>query len=125
VYIAVLSISGVLGTEEVINVVHGLGTTLLAPIVGLIGAVIGFYYGGQTAVQGTEQARQAATETASHVANQAADKAANQAADKTVRAVTDSTTEATKKVTEAADKATRAAQDVQEAVTNHPEKTNG
>jgi hypothetical protein len=121
VYIAVLSISGVLGTEEVINVVHGLGTTLLAPIVGLIGAVIGFYYGGQTAVQGTEQARLAATETASHVA----DKAANQAADKTVRAVTDSTTEATKKVTEAADKATRAAQDVQEAVNNHPEKTNG
>jgi hypothetical protein len=113
VYIAVLSIFGVLGTQEVINVVHGLGTTLLAPIVGLIGAVIGFYYGGQTAVQGTEQARQAATE-ASHVASQAATE--------TARVVTDRTQEATDAATDAA---TKAAQAAQEVVKQHTQNTNG
>ena len=110
VYIAVLSIFGVLGTQEAINVVHGLGTTLLAPIVGLIGAVIGFYYGGQTAVQGTEQARQAATETASHVATQAATE--------TAKAVTDRTQEAT-------DAATKAAQAAQDVVKQNTENTSG
>jgi hypothetical protein len=109
VYIAVLSIFGVLGTQEVINVVHGLGTTLLAPIVGLIGAVIGFYYGGQTAVQGTDQARQAATE-ASHVASQAATE--------TARVITDRTQEAT-------DAATKAAQAAQDVVKQRTENTNG
>jgi type IV secretory pathway VirB6-like protein len=40
---------------------QGVGTTLLAPLVGLIGAVIGFYFGGQTAVQAASQATQAAS----------------------------------------------------------------
>ena len=62
--------------EEVINLMQGLGTTLLAPIVGLIGAVIGFYYGGQAAVQGTQSAAQAATEVAKEAATTAANRAA-------------------------------------------------
>ena len=48
-----------LSTNDLINVMQGVGTTLLAPLVGLIGAVIGFYFGGQTAVQAANQATQA------------------------------------------------------------------
>jgi hypothetical protein len=40
-----------LSPTELNNVVPMVGTTLLTPLVGLIGAVMGFYYGGQTAVQ--------------------------------------------------------------------------
>jgi hypothetical protein len=67
-YIAWLSGVGGLAIEDVNNVMQGLGTTLLAPIVGLIGAVIGFYYGRQTAVQGTQSATQAATVAARQAA---------------------------------------------------------
>ena len=42
--------------------VQTIGTTLLAPLTGLIGAVVGFYYGGQTAVQGAQTATQASTQ---------------------------------------------------------------
>jgi hypothetical protein len=51
---------GQLSTNDLINVMQGVGTTLLEPLVGLIGAVIGFYFGGQTAVQAASQATQAA-----------------------------------------------------------------
>ena len=88
VYVAALSVVRGLPSEDIINVTQGLGTTLLAPLVGLIGAVIGFYYGGQTAVQGAQQAAaasqqhtdstQAATETAQATA-QVATQAATQA----------------------------------------------
>lgn len=50
-----------LSTNDLINVMQGVGTTLLAPLVGLIGAVIGFYFGGQTAVQAASQATEAAS----------------------------------------------------------------
>ena len=50
---------GELSTNDLINVMQSVGTTLLAPLVGLIGAVIGFYFGGQTAVQAANQATQA------------------------------------------------------------------
>ena len=52
---------GQLTTEDLINVMQGVATTLLAPLVGLIGAVIGFYFGGQTAVQAASQATHAAS----------------------------------------------------------------
>ena len=42
--------------------------------VGLIGAVIGFYYGGQAAVQGTHSAAQAATEVAKEAAKTKVDE---------------------------------------------------
>jgi hypothetical protein len=125
VYIAALSVSGVLGTQEVINVVHGVGTTLLAPIVGLIGAVIGFYYGGQTAVQSTEQARQAASETADLVANRAATDTAREVTSRTQEA-SSRTQEAAQAATEAATKAADKATEAAEAVVNQrTENTNG
>lgn len=52
---------GQLSTNDLINVMQSVGTTLLAPLVGLIGAVIGFYFGGQTAVQAASQATEAAS----------------------------------------------------------------
>jgi hypothetical protein len=97
--------------EEVINLMQGLGTTLLAPIVGLIGAVIGFYYGGQAAVQGTHSAAQAATEVAKEAATTAANKAAHTATE-TVKSVTQDATQA----------ATQAAEAAQAAV-NHTENS--
>jgi hypothetical protein len=48
-------------TDDLITMMQSVGTTLLAPLVGLIGAVIGFYFGGQTAVQAASQATQAAS----------------------------------------------------------------
>jgi hypothetical protein len=80
-YIAT-SATGDLAPGDVINVMQGLGTTLLAPLVGLIGAVIGFYYGGQTAVQGVRQAGEVAT--ASQQQTQDATKAATEAVTKAV-----------------------------------------
>ena len=87
--------------EEVINLMQGLGTTLLAPIVGLIGTVIGFYYGGQAAVQGTQSAAQAATEVAKEAATTAANRAAHTATE-TVKSVTEDATQAATKAAEAA-----------------------
>jgi len=51
-----------LTVDALISVIQTIGTTLLAPLVGLIGAVVGFYYGGQTAVQGAQTATQASTQ---------------------------------------------------------------
>jgi hypothetical protein len=42
---------GELTTDDLIALIPMVGTVLLTPLVGLIGAVMGFYYGGQTAVQ--------------------------------------------------------------------------
>ncbi len=49
-----------MATDDLTNVLQTIGTTLLAPLIGVIGAVIGFYFGGQTAVQGAKTATQAA-----------------------------------------------------------------
>ena len=51
-------------TDDLISVLQSIGTTLLAPLIGVIGAVIGFYFGGQAAVQGAHSATQAATQGA-------------------------------------------------------------
>jgi uncharacterized protein YukE len=56
-----------LSPTELNNVVPMVGTTLLTPLVGLIGAVMGFYYGGQTAVQAASQTAEA-TRTAAQAA---------------------------------------------------------
>jgi len=48
------------------TVVPMVGTTLLTPLIGLIGAVMGFYYGGQTPVQAASQNAEA-TKTATQV----------------------------------------------------------
>jgi len=52
-----------LNPNELNTVVPMVGTTLLTPLIGLIGAVMGFYYGGQTAVQAASQNAEA-TKTA-------------------------------------------------------------
>jgi flagellar basal body-associated protein FliL len=63
VYIIWLSLrADELTLDALISVIQTIGTTLLAPLVGLIGAVVGFYYGGQTAVQGAQTATQASTQ---------------------------------------------------------------
>jgi ABC-type Fe3+ transport system permease subunit len=51
-------------TDDLISVLQSIGTTLLAPLIGVIGAVIGFYFGGQAAVQGAQSATQAASQGA-------------------------------------------------------------
>jgi len=56
-----------LSPNELNTVVPMVGTTLLTPLVGLIGAVMGFYYGGQTAVQAASQTAEA-TRTAAEAA---------------------------------------------------------
>jgi CHASE3 domain sensor protein len=48
--------------DALTSMIQTIGTTLLAPLVGLIGAVVGFYYGGQTAVQGAQTATQASSQ---------------------------------------------------------------
>jgi len=112
-YVVTLS-AGNLSPEEIINVTHGLGTTLLAPLVGLIGAVIGFYYGGQTAVQGAQQATVAsqkhaeATQEATQAATQTA-KDATQAATQTAKDATQAATQTAKEATQAATQATQTA----------------
>jgi hypothetical protein len=51
------------GTEDLNTVIPMIGTTLLTPLVGLIGAVTGFYYGGQQALQAASEASEAAQKT--------------------------------------------------------------
>jgi hypothetical protein len=46
--------------HQTVSVIPMIGTTLLTPLVGLVGAVTGFYFGGQVAAQAT-QATQDAT----------------------------------------------------------------
>ena len=55
---------GVVTIDDLISVIPMVGSTLLTPLVGLIGAVTGFYYGGQTAVQAASQGAQTATQAA-------------------------------------------------------------
>jgi hypothetical protein len=56
-----------LSPQDLNTVVPMVGATLLTPLVGLIGAVMGFYYGGQTAVQAASQTAEA-TKTAAQTA---------------------------------------------------------
>ena len=76
---------GELTTDDLIALIPMVGTTLLTPLVRLIGAVMGFYYGGQTAVQGAQTATHAATEAAAQAASEAATQAATQAASEAAR----------------------------------------
>jgi uncharacterized membrane protein len=70
VYIILLSFkANELSLDALVAVIQAIGTTLLAPLTGLIGAVVGFYYGGQTAVQGSQTATQAATQAAQAAAD--------------------------------------------------------
>src|SRR5215208_3955242 len=119
-YVVTLS-AGQLSPQEIINVTPGLGTTLLAPLVGLIGAVIGFYYGGQTAVQGAQQAtaasqKHAETTQATTEAAQETSKVATQAAKEATQAATQATQAATQ-ATQTATQATQVAKEVAQA--NH------
>ena len=73
---------GTLTTDDLISLIPMVGTTLLTPLVGLIGAVMGFYYGGQTAVSAASQTAEAtkqATQTASEATKTASDTAAQAA----------------------------------------------
>jgi len=66
---------GELTTDDLIALITMVGTILLTPLVGLIGAVMGFYSGGQTAVQAASQtadATKAASETTQRTAIAAA-----------------------------------------------------
>jgi hypothetical protein len=85
-YLLILSRGfGTLTTDDLISLIPMVGTTLLTPLVGLIGAVMGFYYGGQTAVSAASQTAEAtkqATQTASAATKTASDTAA-QAASRT------------------------------------------
>src|SRR5215204_611486 len=109
-YVVTLS-AGQLSPQEIINVTHGLGTTLLAPLVGLIGAVIGFYYGGQTAVQGAQQATAASQKHAETT------QATTEAAQEISKVATQAAKEAAKEATQAATQATQVAKEVAQA--NH------
>jgi hypothetical protein len=87
-----------LSPTELNNVVPMVGTTLLTPLVGLIGAVMGFYYGGQTAVQAASQtaevtrtAAQAATTVQSATAAQITAQTAAQMTNGTNRPLGSST----------------------------------
>src|SRR5829696_228027 len=123
-YVVTLS-AGQLSPQEIINVTPGLGTTLLAPLVGLIGAVIGFYYGGQTAVQGAQQAtaasqKHAETTQATTEAAQETSKVATQAAKEAAKEATQAATQATQAATQATQTATQATQVAKEvAQANH------
>jgi hypothetical protein len=81
-YLLILSRGfGTLTTDDLISLIPMVGTTLLTPLVGLIGAVMGFYYGGQTAVSAASQTAEAtkqATQTASTTAARAASSTAAQ-----------------------------------------------
>jgi hypothetical protein len=65
---------GVVTIDDLITVMPMVGSTLLTPLIGLIGAVTGFYYGGQTAVQAASQGAQTATRAATQAAYQAAQR---------------------------------------------------
>jgi len=94
-YLLILSRGfGRLTTDDLISLIPMVGTTLLTPLVGLIGAVMGFYYGGQTAVSAASQTAEAtkqATKTASEASKTASDSAAK-AASSTVAHLTNGRT---------------------------------
>ena len=104
-----------LGTDDLNTVIPMVGTTLLTPLVGLIGAVTGFYYGGQQALQAASEASQAAqkTQETAHDTQKGVAEVATRAAVKaaiTPAATQESTEAATRAATEAATRAaTRAA----------------
>jgi hypothetical protein len=55
-YLLVLSRQfGDLTSDDLISLIPMVGSTLLTPLVGLIGAVMGFYFGGETAVSAASQ----------------------------------------------------------------------
>jgi hypothetical protein len=91
VYLLILSRRfGSLTTDDLIALIPMVGTTLLTPLVGLIGAVMGFYYGGQTAVSAASQTAEA-TKQATQTASQTAAQTAAQAASRTVAQMTNGT----------------------------------
>ena len=102
--------------DDLITVIQMVGTTLLTPLVGLIGAVTGFYYGGQTAVQAASQGAQAATQAATEAseAGRATQRAAAQAIQVTeaVRATDAAQAAQTTQAREAASRAATEAQQV-------------
>ena len=82
VYLVWLSLGLTVTTQDLSTVIPMIGTTLLTPLVGLIGAVTGFYYGGQQALQAASEASQRTQETsqgAQEGITQAATQAATQA----------------------------------------------
>jgi flagellar basal body-associated protein FliL len=68
---------GELTTDDLIALIPMVGTVLLTPLVGLIGAVMGFYYGGQTAVQAASSTADA-TKVASETTQETAVRAVSQ-----------------------------------------------
>jgi len=68
---------GELTTDDLIALIPMVGTVLLTPLVGLVGAVMGFYYGGQTAVQAASQTADA-TKAASETTQETAVRAVSQ-----------------------------------------------
>jgi hypothetical protein len=52
---------GELKMDEIVSVIPMVGTTLLTPLVGLVGAVTGFYFGGQVAAQASQATHEATT----------------------------------------------------------------
>src|ERR687889_85893 len=93
------------GTDDLNTVIPMVGTTLLTPLVGLIGAVTGFYYGGQQALQAASEASEAAqkTQETAHDTQKGVAQVATQAA---TQAATEVATEAaTRAATEAAARA--------------------
>jgi hypothetical protein len=95
VYLLILSRGfGDLTTDDLIALIPMVGTTLLTPLIGLIGAVMGFYYGGQTAVSAATQTAEATKAASTTAANNAANTAANVAA-KTAAQMSNGTTNGT------------------------------
>lgn len=81
-YLVVSNMTRALTMDTLNTLIPMLATTLLTPLVGLIGAVMGFYYGGQTAVQAASQTAEA-TKTATEAAQTAATTAVQTAAQTT------------------------------------------
>jgi hypothetical protein len=97
-YLMILSLyfAEALSTQEVHTLIPMVGTTLLTPLVGLIGAVTGFYFGGLTAVQAASQghaAAQEATQQGAQATQQGAQQGA-QAATTGAQVATDGATQA-------------------------------
>lgn len=106
-----------LNPNELNTVVPMVGTTLLTPLIGLIGAVMGFYYGGQTAVQAASQNAEATkTATQAVTAVQSATAAQYTAATAAQKATTPR---------QSAEAAQSAAQSAAQTASQVPNGTNG
>ena len=101
-YLMILSLyfAAELSADDLSALIPMVGTTLLTPLVGLIGAVTGFYFGGLTAVQAASQGHAAAQE------------ATQQGAEATQRGAQTATDGATQTATGVAQAATGVAQAV-------------